>query len=263
MQSALHPFRVVAPDLADALRETQSAQIVDLCAGGAGPWARLLPELDRALRGPQPQILLTDLFPNLTAFEKMSLDNPGRVAFVRDPVDATRVEIPGFRTIFNAFHHLDEPQARGVLQDAVRQGAGIGIFELADRSAAFLLGSITIPLQVWLTTPFIQPRAPTRLALTYGLPVVPLVAWIDGMISGLRTYSTDELRALVQSLDGSDAGYTWKIGRKPYLGPLCVTYLIGTPPSARSKRRALSRPADAVESKPSAASEPNPETPRS
>ena len=67
----------------------------------------------------------------------------------------------------------------------------------------------------------------SRLLLTYLFPVIPTVAFIDGVVSCLRTYTPDELRELARSVDGA-TGYDWTAGHAGG-GPIPMTYLVGTP----------------------------------
>ena len=43
----LQQYRAVVPLLQRALDATGSRQIIDLCSGGAGPWLRMGPQLQR------------------------------------------------------------------------------------------------------------------------------------------------------------------------------------------------------------------------
>lgn len=87
------------------------------------------------------------------------------------------------------------------------------------------------PLVVLLVTPFLRPFRWSRLALTYLLPLIPLVVVFDGIVSCLRTYTVAELEELARSFEGS--GYDWQAGEEPIPGsPVRATYLIGLPPAA-------------------------------
>jgi SAM-dependent methyltransferase len=224
MSGAYHP---VAPLLADALRRTGARRVLDLGSGAAGPWLGLLPKLRD--RGTDVAVCLTDLNPNVEAFERARRLSGEAVTFHPKPVDATQVpaELPGFRTIFSAFHHLRPAQARALLADAVAKGEGVGVFECANRSLLTLAaGAVTTPLRVLLTAPFIRPFRWSRLFWTYLVPVLPFILAFDVVVSCLRIYSVPELRELTTGLDG----YHWDAGTvrgKPI--PIPVTYLIGVP----------------------------------
>lgn len=114
------------------------------------------------------------------------------------------------------------------MQDAVRQGQGIAIFEQTRRHLLALLLMLWLPAVAWLATPFLRPFQWRRLLFTYLLPLIPLVLCVDGLVSCLRTYSPAELRAMTARLEGPV--YVWHVGRVPSpLSPLGVTYLIGYP----------------------------------
>jgi len=92
----------------------------------------------------------------------------------------------------------------------------------------FLKAPIGYPLLVLLSAPFIRPFKISRILGSYILPVAPLVALWDGVVSELRTYSVAELKKLVGSVESE--GYKWEIGTKDTLLPgMRITYLIGYP----------------------------------
>jgi hypothetical protein len=157
---------------------------------------------------------------------------PDRVTAVSKPVDATAVppELPGFRTVFTAFHHFPPELAREVLADAVRQRQGIGVFEMTQRSLSALLRIvISAPALAMLTAPVTPPFRWSRLFWAYVLPALPVLVGWDGFVSCLRTYTPAELRALIASVPGAD-GYVWQVGEERNPLPLLpVTYLLGHP----------------------------------
>jgi hypothetical protein len=64
--------------------------------------------------------------------------------------------------------------------------------------------------------------------LTYLVPIVPLLALWDGLVSCLRTYSTDELSQMVAAI--SEPHWRWEISRvKVRSLPFEVTCLLGYP----------------------------------
>jgi hypothetical protein len=183
-----------------------------------------------AKQGVSVAVRLSDKYPNTDAFKRASHLTPDAISYHPQPVDATQVpgELPGFRTMFTAFHHFRPEQARAVLADAVRQRQGIGVFEATQRRALVLLLTLPAPLAVLVVTPFIRPFRWSRLLWTYLIPLVPLVTLFDGLVSCLRTYSIEELRELVGRLDAND--YVWEIGTvKSKSSPIPITYLIGVP----------------------------------
>lgn len=222
-------YAPIVSQLKRALIETGSEDVLDLCSGGGGP----VPSLQKRLAadGCEVRFTLTDKFPNRPAFEHALRHSRGAVDFSDEAVDATAVPpyLSGFRTLFASFHHFRPATARRILQDAVDQRRPIAVFEITVRNVFVALGSLFLAFLVLLATPFIRPFRWSRLFWTYVVPIMPFfVAW-DGSVSCLRTYSIQELQALVDGLGPND--YVWQIGRERGVLSSGVNYLIGYPDS--------------------------------
>jgi hypothetical protein len=222
-------YHPILPRLAAALDATGDREILDMCSGGGGP----VPGLRRRLaddHGLAVDVRLSDLYPNVGAFERIAARAGHGVTYAPTAVDATRVppELPGFRTLFSCFHHFRPAQAEEILRDAWTRRRGLGIFEITERSLAGLAPMLMAPLVALTMTPFVRPFSWSRLLLTYVAPLLPAVFTFDGVVSNLRTYSLDELHAMTRPLRRDD--YVWDIGevRHPLL-PTKVTYLLGLP----------------------------------
>ena len=217
----LRPYDGVAPQLAELLRTTGTDQIVDLCSGTGGPSRTLLPAL-RAVHG-QAEVVLTDLHPT------PEQDLPPGVRYRDTPVDATRIpeELTGVRTLFEGLHHFPPERARALLADAAARGVAFAAFELTQRTLPYLLvqSLLIVPL-VWGFTPLIRPLRGWRLALTYLVPILPLIILWDGVVSSLRTYAPADLERLTTGLGGD--GYRWRSGVQRVRG-MVLTYVIGQP----------------------------------
>jgi len=215
--------------LAD-MERAGASEVLDLCSGGGGPWLRLArePRLMRAAL----VVRLTDVYPNRRAFQRAS-ETSRVLAFEASPVNATGIPagLRGFRTIFSSFHHFGPEAAGKVLADAAAAGCGIGIFEVARRSARTMLAIFALPGLCWWLTPGIRPFRWSRVVWTYLIPVVPFVLLYDGLVSCLRAYSREELEELVRPLAGD--GYVWEVGEE-LGGFLPVTYLVGYPVATSS-----------------------------
>lgn len=225
------PFDAL-PGLVARVAGEAGGRVVDLCSGAGGPWPDYLAAPRPELQG--VRVVLTDRYPNRTGFERAQARTEGRAVGWSAPVDATDVpdELAGPRTMINGFHGFPPEEARAILADAVDDGVPIGVFEIVDRRPVTVLSLLLIPPFVFLLTPFIRPFRPGRLFWTYVVPVVPLVLWCDGVVSALRVYDPDELRKLVEGLDG----YDWEIDSVPAgRGPPRITYLIGRPKPDRSE----------------------------
>lgn len=226
MLNAARNYAPAAPRLREVLRRTGHSRIVDLCSGGGGPWASLYSEL-HAEDLPEPQVVLTDLYPNQAAHERLHALTAGAVSHHPTPVHASCVppELTGVRTLFSSFHHFSPQAARAVLENAVRAGQPIAVFEGTQRSAVGLFAVTLSPLLVLLVTPAIRPLRGSRLLWTYVIPLIPLLVLFDGWVSCLRTYTPKELLALTAGLNS----HHWEAGEDRVAGPLPITYLVGYP----------------------------------
>lgn len=218
--------RAMTPLARRALDEGKTSEIVDLCSGGSGPLLGLVRDIDAG--GRQVHATLTDLFPNLPAFEKVAAASGGLVSYEREPVDARQVppRLQGLRTIFNGFHHFRPADARAVLHAAAAARQPIAIFEVSERSLRTLPVLLT-PIFVWLATPFMRPFTFQRFFWTYILPLVPFTCLWDGIVSQLRAYTVDEL----YELTAGSSPMHWEAGQVAIArGNGRLTYLIGFAP---------------------------------
>jgi hypothetical protein len=192
LSNRTRPYKPVVPIIKAGLEKSRTTQIIDLGSGGGGGLIWLNSELKKEIPG--LRILLTDYYPNTTAFEatKKLADN---FDYLQKSVDARSVpvELIGFRTQFLSFHHFKTDDARQILQNAVDSNSSIGIFEAQERSFASMIAMVFSPLTVLFTTPFIYPFKIGRIIFTYLIPIVPLFVLWDGVVSSLRTYSVQEM----------------------------------------------------------------------
>lgn len=223
-----NPYAPMIPKLKRVLESLNCRDIIDMCSGGAGP-TLLIQEQLRTREDYQVTVTLTDKFPNLKAFQSAANESKEMIKFIETPVEATDVQanLTGFRTMFASFHHFREDKAKKILEDAVKKREGIGIFEFTDRSFALFSAMALTPIFMWLITPFIKPFRLKRLLWIYLIPVLPLMATWDGIVSNFRTYSCNELRNLTDKIASDN--FTWEIGKERSLGGYKITYLLGYP----------------------------------
>ncbi len=229
MNGANSGWDAFAPHVASLLRESGSERLVDLGSGGGGPVVRIRQAIAKN-QSIDPMVLLTDKYPNHEALERQAANSNGRIEFRSDPVDATDVpvELEGVRTMFCSFHHFRPEVAHRILADARDKGRAIGIFEATARNVPAILVTLTAPIAVLATTPFIRPFRWRRLIFTYLIPALPLLCLWDGLVSCMRSYSTRELRRLVEDLESER--YSWKVEELRFpRTPVKVSYVIGWP----------------------------------
>ncbi len=220
-------YKPVVPILQKGLEKCEKAQIIDIASGGGGGWLSLSKHL--LAENKDVKILLTDYFPNISAFKQTVETGGEHFEFYRQSVDALNVspDLKGLRTQFLSFHHFPPESAKKILQNAVDCKSPIAIFEAQERSLICLIAMLLSPLNVLISTPFIRPLVIGRIVFTYLIPIVPLMVLWDGIVSALRTYSVEEMKELVAEVKNS-TDFEWEIGRIENRG-LPVLYLLGYP----------------------------------
>ncbi len=220
---------LVAP-LRQFLDDADSNEILDLCAGAAGPAEILAGELERASDRP-PRIVLTDLFPRLEAWEAARAAHPSTIEYVAEPVDATAIPAElargRVRTVINAFHHFPPPLATAILADAVASSRGIFISEAFGRNPLEFLSFGPAGLAALAATPLLSRKDRAAKALYTWLTPVSLLAGVwDGLVSTMRIYTEEDLRAMVAPF-GSH--WRWESGTYDYWPRGRGHYFYGVP----------------------------------
>ncbi len=205
----------VGPAFADFSRRAGCRRVLDLCSGSGMPAVLLLDWL-RVHGEDMPQIVLSDLFPSHAALELAQKLHPEHLRFEPTPIDATAVPLNldhDARVIINAFHHFAPAAAARIVADAVNKRQSLFIYEGFPRDLARFLPTGPAMLPALLLNPLMtrQQRIPKWL-FTYVLPVIPLVATWDGIVSVLRIHDQAELRAMTRA----DDDYSWDYREVPY-----------------------------------------------
>lgn len=221
-------YAPVANLLESIFNKIDSPVIIDLCSGSGIPIITIIDTFNKEIAN-KIQVTLTDKYPNVSAYKRISKVSNIKIKFIEYPVDATNVPetLQGFRTFFSSFHHFKKETALAILADAVKKKQGIGIFEFIEKKLLFRFVILFLPLQIWLKTLFSRPFCWRRILWTCLIPIVPLVALWDASISCLRAYSVNELHELIKQF--KDCEYSWQIGQIKTIGPFNITYLIGYP----------------------------------
>jgi hypothetical protein len=133
--------------------------------------------------------------------------------------------------VFSAFHHFDPEAARAMLADAFRRREGIGIFEVARPTLRAVVTVFAVPFLALRAAAMARPVRWSRLVWTFVLPLVPVVLFVDGVLSCLRSYSLNDLRELTAEFEAAD--YQWQVGEEAGLAP--IAFLLGGPPGERPR----------------------------
>ncbi|KAL7924897.1 hypothetical protein ACQKWADRAFT_311070 [Trichoderma austrokoningii] len=150
------PARIAASTLIRELGSSLSSYtFIDFCAGGGGPTPTIQKAINAHLNAkgkPPVDFILTDLHPNVGAWDKVATSFP-QIIYERQSVDASKapkhlVQRPDGKKVmrlFNlAFHHFDDNLVRDILRDTVKTSHGFAIFELQDRSLAGMISVLML-----------------------------------------------------------------------------------------------------------------------
>lgn len=220
-------YRPIVPLIIEGMKRSDVNQIIDLCSGGGGAIEQIQNEL-KQLTDAEIKIILTDKFPNTSAYEFISAKTNSEISFLDTPVDAADVPLTlkGFRTIFSGFHHFDNSFAKSVLKNAVEANSGIGIFDGGNKNFLAILAILIVhPVVFFFFTPFFRPFRFSRLIFTYIIPVIPFCTVWDGIVSIIRLYKPSELLQIAREVNSKK--YYWKAGKLKCRYGLNVSYLIG------------------------------------
>jgi hypothetical protein len=222
-------YRPIVPLIIEGMTKTNTNQIIDLCSGGGGAIEQIQNEL-KQLTDAEIKIMLTDKYPNTSAYKYVSAKTDGAISFLDTSVDAADVPLTlkGFRTIFSGFHHFDNSFAKAVLKNAVDARSGIGIFDGGNKNILAIIAILVVhPVVFVLFTPFFRPFRFSRLFFTYLIPIIPFCTVWDGIVSIIRLYKPNELLQIANEVEPDT--YQWSSGKKKSKFGLNVTFLIGYP----------------------------------
>ena len=222
-------YRPIVPLIIEGMNRSNANQIIDLCSGGGGAIEKIQNEL-KHLSDAEIKIILTDKYPNTSAFEFLSSKSDSAISFLHTSVDAADVPLTlkGFRTIFSGFHHFNYSFAKAVLKNAVDTKSGIGIFDGGNKNILAILAILVVhPIVFFFFTPFFRPFRFSRLFFTYIIPIIPFCTVWDGIVSIIRLYKPKELLQIAKEVEPNT--YHWSSGKKKSKFGLNVTFLIGYP----------------------------------
>lgn len=218
-------YRPLVSELIALMESTGMRRLVDLGSGGGGGALQMVSMLREAGHR-DLELVLTDRFPSATAAERVRALGDPSVRWHPEPVDAFHVPpgLPeGIRTMYSALHHFRPESVQRLIQAAVDDRVPLAFFDVAvppvmRKVPGAIVPLLAVPNMLGLfaaslcTVPFVRPWSASRLLLTYAVPAIPMLFAWDGMVSGLRAYTPEELLELARSVRGSE-GYAWKAAR--------------------------------------------------
>jgi hypothetical protein len=229
MHKLLKTDRQLAEILIPVMKKHGISSITDLCSGGGGPMPDVYKRIKEEPGLEKTELILTDLFPNKKAAERINQQGAG-LSYKTEPVDAAQVgsDLNGMRTMVGSFHHMRPETGQKILKAAFDSKQPICIFELSDNSSPTLLWWLAIPfnaINCLFITPMSRPLTLLQVIFTYIIPLIPLFFAWDGAVSNARTYTKKDFDILLKDLRSHD--YHWEYGKVP--GVFRKSYLLGTP----------------------------------
>lgn len=220
------PLYEPAIPILSKLAKISHGKWVDLCAGAGGGSIQLKDKMPGEIK----DLVLTDLYPH------SGILNSENTHYYPESVDARNVPtaLQGFRTLFTSLHHLPDNVARDVLKNAMTSGTPIAAFEFTNRNLLTLLSVLPSFFFSFFLIPFIFPWKLSRFFWTYIIPMIPMVTFIDIIMSCFRTRDENELKELVRTLNSEN--YTWEIGRLPTYFQLELTFIVGKPKTDKTSQ---------------------------
>jgi hypothetical protein len=223
-------YKPAAPLIKNFLIETKNNQIIELCAGAGGGVIRMKGYLNEL--NCHPKIILTDLYPNLKAYESLKKIAPEQIDFITHSVNALNpaIEDKGVLMFFSSFHHFKPEQAKQILMNAAITKTPIAIFDSGTTGWMNIFAVVFLqPFSFVFLTPFFTPFSWSRLFFTYIIPLIPICTIWDGSVSVLRFYSIKEMKMLTECAEAKN--YKWEIGMKKNPLKIPVNYILGFPTS--------------------------------
>ena len=218
------------PLIAGMMRKSGLRKLCDLCSGGSGYLLSLLGYLRKngiTVSGME----LTDKYPNLVAFERISRRSGGAVSYISSSVDALNppFDEQEIRLIFSAMHHFSPDELKSIINRARKDNCAIGLFDYCCRAPVRAIPQLILLMpHIFIIMPFAGPFSWGKMFWTYILPAIPLALLTDSIISRWNGYSPSELKAIIDKLP--DNTYEWECGSKlNFLRTGKVVYLTGCP----------------------------------
>jgi hypothetical protein len=206
------------------LSKSKSNHVLELCSGGGGPIDTLIKNQNS---NKELKITLSDLTPDVKAFEAIKNKYPKNIDYVETSTDATNTKELNANLIFmcSSFHHFSPDMAKKILLNASKNSNGIFIREILSRNFFNMISSIFNLLPLMLT-PFFSGRFTFfKLLITTIVPIVPLMIIFDGIVSVFRTYTTEEIMTMLP--EEMKKNWHWTTGSNKVCGLLQAPFIYG------------------------------------
>lgn len=267
----------------DHLSKWGGGDILELAAGAgrsAEVWHSLFVE-----KGLCTRTILTDLQPNTNTWDEVASGVPtpasaeqqgfdfecGSFGYIASPVDATDASAAADAVVPNyaangkelrmnhlSLHHFSPDTVKSIFEDATTANSALLIVDHAPNAGGALYNGFLATRQLIKRIPTYLINDPIKVLLAPVMPIIILGIFHDATVSILRAYSQDQIKEMIQSVEGGDK-YDIQMFRSPtYLEWLRVpsflrgllpgsdgqvmNFVLATPPAkgVSSKRRSKS-----------------------
>ncbi|GAB1855990.1 hypothetical protein MHTCC0001_08250 [Flavobacteriaceae bacterium MHTCC 0001] len=193
--------------------------VVDLGSGSGGPMPDVIKRINEKSKTSPLQLLLTDLHPNSKLVESINKDNDEYVSYHKTSVNAINLtEAPsGLKTMIASFHHMSPSNAKQILKSASGSKQPILLYEIAQNNIPFIIWLLLLPISLVILiimslfmTPFSKNLTLAQVFFTYIVPIIPITYAWDGQASLMRTYTFDDIKALLSDIETPN--YKWEMG---------------------------------------------------
>lgn len=225
------PFDDLHAQLEKFIQKVSPKRILDLCSGSGKFAVDFWHRMFRLSKNKNtPQVILSDLYPNLESYRRLK-DKFPKVDYYDQAVDALSPpeDTAQMWTMIEALHHFEPDDIKRILRNATSRTNGFIALETTNRRwINIFMALFFVPLlSAYLTAVKVKPWRFRNILWGILIPVIPLTATFDGIVSNLRSYTPEELQELTSDPDLAD--FAWetgavKISRTPGLK---INYLIG------------------------------------
>ena len=222
------PSVLAAQHLAMALNEGNQNVAVDLYSKG-GKAVETVYNTVVGLGNQHFHVILTNEQPNVNQFHELAHRAPG-IKYIKHPVNPFSCNFEGLRMMLSGLRYMSPADTSAWMATCVSYRNPIALFELSRNSVwTALFMSLLFPLFAVLGIPFMK-LCFRRILFTFFIPLIPILAWYEGLTSCLLAYKKSQLIEIVKQAD-PEHQFKWRIGeiRLSFYLPIYMTTLIGVP----------------------------------
>lgn len=205
--------------ITDCQEKIKFNQIIDLGSGSGGPMIEVVDKINMANEVEKPiKLFLSDKYPNAKTVRRINDLELPNVEYLKHSVDALEMKNSpnGLKTMIASFHHMPPSIAKQILSSAEESKEPILIYELAENNIPVMVWWLLLPISLTvlvvmslIMTPLVRPLTINQIVFTYIIPVIPIVYAWDGQASIMRTYTFEDIKALIGKR--KNERYVWEI----------------------------------------------------